>query len=465
MGKHRVFRKINESLGNKYSLLLCLFVLLFTLNVNAQIDCPACIVISEFAFDPEDGNNGDADSTGEFVELYNMCDEAVDIGCFVLCLTDEYTSGPSEFRRGDCHTIPSGTSIPAGGVYLMGGYGTNCTGSITTCDWPTATLEFNWHNDGSDAWNVDADAFFSSNVGSYLGVLNDGGEDLTLFDDAGTLTQAITYEGGAGFTSSNTETIGAVSGCASKSVTIPSSANHFDVGNSAGNSGNDEGFQLQCDSTWIFANHDAGDSNADLNPDTSMGCALIQCGCALTASADSTDVTCNSGTDGTTTVTPASGTGPYTFVWDAGTGNQTDSIATGLSAGTYYVTVTDGSGCIVTDSATVIEPIAVLAAITPDPAEVCVGINLILDGDPLGGSGTYTTHSWTGDTGPLSSTSIQNPTFNAGSSGTYNLTYTVTDDKGCTGTDDIAVTVNANPPAAITPDPALICDAEDLSLN
>jgi len=81
------------------------------------------------------------------------------------------------------------------------------------------------------------------------------------------------------------------------------------------------------------------------------------------------------------------------------------------------------------------------ASITPDPAQMCVGGTLNMNGNPTGGSGTYTTHAWTGNTSPLSATNIQNPTFSTTSAGTYNLTYTVTDERGCTGSDNISVTV------------------------
>ena len=82
------------------------------------------------------------------------------------------------------------------------------------------------------------------------------------------------------------------------------------------------------------------------------------------------------------------------------------------------------------------------ASITPDPAIVCVGVNLQLHGNPSGGSGTYTTHSWTGDgAAHLLDPNVQNPIFNSGTADTYDLTYTVTDSNGCVGSDDIQVTV------------------------
>ncbi|MBN4051888.1 T9SS type A sorting domain-containing protein, partial [Cytophagaceae bacterium AH-315-L13] len=59
----------------------------------------------------------------------------------------------------------------------------------------------------------------------------------------------------------------------------------------------------------------------------------------------STDESAAGAGDGTATVTPVGGTGPYTYQWS--TGGNTSSI-TGLSAGVYSVIVTDASSCLST---------------------------------------------------------------------------------------------------------------------
>ncbi|NBC84257.1 MAG: T9SS type B sorting domain-containing protein, partial [Bacteroidetes bacterium] len=85
------------------------------------------------------------------------------------------------------------------------------------------------------------------------------------------------------------------------------------------------------------------------------------------------------------------------------------------------------------------------AAVSPDPAEACADVDLVLNGNPSGGSGIYT-HAWTGAAiGSLSDPNIVNPTFNNNTAGSYNLTYTVTDDNNCVGSDDITVDVEALP--------------------
>ena len=66
---------------------------------------------------------------------------------------------------------------------------------------------------------------------------------------------------------------------------------------------------------------------------------------------DSTDA--SSGQfNGSASVTVAGGSAPYTYEWSDG---QSSSMATGLSAGDYSVTVTDGSGCVSIGMVTVAE--------------------------------------------------------------------------------------------------------------
>ncbi|MCP4442099.1 MAG: hypothetical protein GY810_24580, partial [Aureispira sp.] len=71
-------------------------------------------------------------------------------------------------------------------------------------------------------------------------------------------------------------------------------------------------------------------------------------------------VSCNLGTDGSVTVTPSGGTLNYSYQWNSG---QVDSMVTGLGAGNYDVTVTDGNGCTSTASTTITEPTALTGSV------------------------------------------------------------------------------------------------------
>jgi len=56
--------------------------------------------------------------------------------------------------------------------------------------------------------------------------------------------------------------------------------------------------------------------------------------------------------NGTATVGVIGGKAPYTYLWDD-TSNQNTATATGLSAGTYHVSITDADTCHTTATATV----------------------------------------------------------------------------------------------------------------
>ncbi len=72
----------------------------------------------------------------------------------------------------------------------------------------------------------------------------------------------------------------------------------------------------------------------------------------------STNVNCNGGSDGTVNVTYTGGTGTITFEITDGTytDNNTTGNFTGLSAGTYTVTLTDVNGCSDQDQVVISEP-------------------------------------------------------------------------------------------------------------
>ena len=146
-----------------------------------------------------------------------------------------------------------------------------------------------------------------------------------------------------------------------------------------------------------------------------------------TVSVTPADVTCNGLADGTATAT-ASGSGTIDYLLSTG---STLSSLTGLSGGTYDVTVTDDNGCTANQSVVINEPSPVLA-ITTATDETCAGfIDGTLTSSGSGGVGSYT-FSWDG--GPSPFTSSQTGV----SPGTY--TVTVTDANDCDGVQ--VVTVN-----------------------
>jgi len=102
-----------------------------------------------------------------------------------------------------------------------------------------------------------------------------------------------------------------------------------------------------------------------------------------------TNVTCNSGNNGSAIVTPTGGTGPYTYTWTPSVGNT--STISGLSAGLYSVTVKDFNNCAtVQQTVTITQPATFSVSASASSLIVCYGTSVTLNG-----SGA-TTYAWTG---------------------------------------------------------------------
>ncbi|MDO8367526.1 MAG: choice-of-anchor L domain-containing protein [Saprospiraceae bacterium] len=138
-----------------------------------------------------------------------------------------------------------------------------------------------------------------------------------------------------------------------------------------------------------------------------------------TSPTGSADVKCNGDATGWASARADGGTGPYTWFWNGGT-TPTDSVAQGLQAGTYRVTITDANGCAGTSSVTIGEPTELRVSVTATAVK-CFGESTgSAKAIPSGGVGPYQ-FAWANG---ASSSSIQNlPT------GTYILS--VTDAYGC----------------------------------
>jgi hypothetical protein len=156
----------------------------------------------------------------------------------------------------------------------------------------------------------------------------------------------------------------------------------------------------------------------------------------LTASiSGQTNVTCNGGSDGSATAAGAGGTPDYSYQWPASAGSQTTATATGLSAGTYSVTVTDDNGCTAIVSVTITQPGAI-SLVTSKSDPTCHGYTDGIVGVSASGGVPAYTFLW--------SNGATTPTQSGLGAGTYDVT--VTDAAGCTA----IASVMLDDPAMIT---------------
>lgn len=137
---------------------------------------------------------------------------------------------------------------------------------------------------------------------------------------------------------------------------------------------------------------------------------------------DYTNVTCNGGSDGTAIASANAGSGGYTYAWSDGTMGIN---ASGLSAGLYYLTVTDSEGCTGVDSLMITEEMPIVITLNGVQGESSTGSG---DGwisvDVWGGNSPYT-YEWR-----VNGTTVSTAQ-DAGGLTSGNYTLIVTDSTGC----------------------------------
>lgn len=157
----------------------------------------------------------------------------------------------------------------------------------------------------------------------------------------------------------------------------------------------------------------------DANSCKQTASAVVSCGStALTVTTNVSNLKCFGVNDGSATAIASGGTPPYTYSWSTSPVQTTASV-TGLSPGTYTVTVTDAN---TTKNATVIisGPTAISSTLTATNVSTCAGNDGSITSTTSGGTPPYT-YSW-------SNGSVSQDVSGL-SMGTYTLM--VTDANGC----------------------------------
>ena len=139
------------------------------------------------------------------------------------------------------------------------------------------------------------------------------------------------------------------------------------------------------------------------------------------------NASCNGYSNGGATASATGGTPPYTYAWDNG---ATVASLTGVTAGSYQVTVTDSNGCTAVSSISITEPNLLVASTVLDSNASCNGYsNGGATASAIGGTPPYT-YAWDNGATVASLTGV--------TAGSYQVT--VTDSNGCTAVSSISIT-------------------------
>lgn len=145
----------------------------------------------------------------------------------------------------------------------------------------------------------------------------------------------------------------------------------------------------------------------------------------LILTSNPTHVSCNNGNNGAIDLSISGGTGPYNISWSNG---QVIEDLTGLTAGSYTVTIVDDNGCSATLTQSINQPSAIVISEVITEAGCNGGTNGQIDLTVTGGTGPYT-YNWSNGALTEDLTNL--------SAGNY--TVTVTDSNSCSESKVISV--------------------------
>ncbi|HXC03594.1 MAG TPA: T9SS type A sorting domain-containing protein, partial [Bacteroidia bacterium] len=187
----------------------------------------------------------------------------------------------------------------------------------------------------------------------------------------------------------------------------------------------------------------------DANGCTKISSATVTQATAIAATFSNITPTCYGGNNGIATVTPSGGTPGYVYSWSPS--SATTATVSGLSAGTYTCSITDGNGCLSSFTDAISNPAPLIGTVS----NVDVSCFSLCDGSAsmttAGGTTPYT-YSWSPSGGTLASASNL-------CAGTY--TCFVTDANGCGTQVGALITqpvVLANPLTAVSSSCGGACD-------
>jgi len=191
----------------------------------------------------------------------------------------------------------------------------------------------------------------------------------------------------------------------------------------------------------------------DANNCTTTATVSITEPTALTASTTNTgNVSCNGDSTGSASAAGNGGTAPYTYAWS---NSAATAAITGLPAGSYTVTITDGNNCTASSTVAITEPTALVAAIDSQ-------LNVACDPDTngyasvlaTGGTAPYT-YAWSNGGSMISTNTLD--------TGAYMVT--VTDALGCTQeAGDTIIAIDSIVPTVLTQNIMVYLDSSGVAM-
>lgn len=163
---------------------------------------------------------------------------------------------------------------------------------------------------------------------------------------------------------------------------------------------------------------------------------------------------CDANSLATIVVSASNGLAPYNYIWSSG---SLDSVATGLSAGTYTVTVTDVNQCTASTFVTVDPITPVATTLSPVDASCAGNDGSVSISITTGGTAPYT-YLWSNGVTTTSATGLI--------PGNYSVV--VSDANNCSATASISIVLNTSATpviSSVSSSAATICAGESTNLN
>lgn len=337
------------------------------------------------------GNQATQTATGLGAGTYNVTVTDAS-GCTIQ--TDFFSAAVITSSGGTISITTSATNATCGN--------SDGTATVAISSGGTAPFTYSWSNGASGATATGLPA------GSYTVIVTDGS------GCTATGTATVSDAGGPSTTTSSTDATcnGGSDGTATVSVTGGTTPYTY----SWSNGGSTPSISGLAAATYSVNVTDA--SGCVASESVTVGEPA-----AIGISISSTDENCGN-SDGTATAQPSGGNTPYTYSWSNG---QTTSTATGLSASTYQVVVTDASGCSSSGSITINSSTGPTVTTSSTDAS-CGNTDGTATANVSGGTAPYT-YAWSdGQTGS---------TATGLSAGNY--TVDVTDANGCIATQTASI--------------------------